>query len=111
MIFVVLWCLRSDEMVQSLQLLHQPTSKLVVTVQKLHARLLIRQKDPWTVSSRVVSRNMLRGSSNDENDTAVPSVSSMEYDAEIEDLKSAVTKYLQLRKEIGADDIAKEYVI
>jgi hypothetical protein len=30
---------------------------------------------------------------------------------EMEDLKREVTKYLQLRKEIGADDIAKEYVI
>ncbi len=45
------------------------------------------------------------GSDNDEATNA-----QAEYAAEIEDLKSEITKYLQLRIEIGADDIAKEYV-
>ena len=105
-------------MVQSLLLLHPtpPISQrntVITTSQNFPIRLMQQQQRyQWTqsVSSLVVLNGELRGSSSDDenNNSNYDATTQAEYDAEIEGLKIEVTKYLQLRKEVGADDIAKE---
>ena len=92
-------------MVQSLQLLRQSTQP-----SRLHRHHHQHQWKPSNRDTTVISgnRGLLLQSTGSNNDEATSAQA--EYAAEIEDLKSEITKYLQLRKEIGADDIAKEYV-
>ena len=110
----ILWCLLSDVLVQSL-LLHTTTQQQqrpsFVAIQKLPGVLLFQrqQQDQWNPTGRSVLSKGLRANSNDDK-YETTSISPIAYDAEIEDLKSEVIKYLQIRQEIGADDIAKEYV-
>lgn len=79
-------------------------------IRRMHQQ---QQQQQWTKSASslvVVLTGELRGSSTDDNNSNndYDEITQAEYDAEIEELKSEVTKYLQLRKVVGADDIAKE---
>lgn len=106
-------------MVQPLQLLRQstqPSRPCQCRTVTRPALLLLHghhHQHQWKPSNRdttVISgkRGSLLQSTGSNNDEATSAQA--EYATEIEDLKSEITKYLQLRKEIGADDIAKEYV-
>ena len=85
-------------------------------VRKLPVLSKMQRHYQWTSSKLLVSTGVVlrrMSSNNDENNNDAanePTLSTSEYDTEVDDLKREITKYLQLRKEIGADDIAKEYV-
>ena len=125
---IILWCCRNGSafmiiskelpVVQSLLLL--PTQPLPPSqrssVPKLPVLSKMQRHYQWTsskllVTTGVVLRRMSSDNNENNNDAAnEPTLSTSEYDTEVDDLKREITKYLQLRKEIGADDIAKECV-
>lgn len=114
---LLLWCqwlsatVRRPMMVQSLLVLPIPISQPPLQRVATRTRLPIQRRQYHWISPSASSHDgLLRIGGATSNDDATSNASTDAYDAEIEHLKSEITKYLQLRKEIGADDIAKEYV-